>query len=194
MIVLKVKEKGHLINIPGIPPVRSPVEIDISKCNVQTVITKLRSQGIRSYEIIEKQHESKKKTEKKEQEKKLTEEDKTYKKEINKRLNNLEKTISDIVSTNVGNEIENKEQITEKLETLEILTKELLKKQKTIILDEKLTKGEPEVEELVSTFIPEVDISGMKLQGKTTQKVVQQDKEVDSDDVDLLSQLLGKKN
>jgi len=191
MIVLKVKEKGHLLNIPGMIPVRSPVEINISKFNVDLVITSLRKQGIKNYEITESDDTSDKKIERKQPAEIVVKEDKFYREEINKKFTNLENMISELVKNRTGNTNENKEQITDKLDTLELLTRHLLNKQRDDILEEKLSKDEPEIEEL-DKFIPKVNIKRMELKGKTTKTIIKQD-EVDPDDVDLLSQLLDKK-
>jgi len=191
MTVLKVKEKGHLLNIPGLMPVRSPVEINIRKCNIDLVITSLRRQGIKSYEIIETDDKSVKKVERKQSVKTVVEEDKSYKEEINKKFSNLENMISELIVNRTGNTDENKEQITDKLDTLEVLTRHLLNKQRDDMLEEKLLKDEPEIEEL-DKFIPEVNIKGMELKGNTTKTTIQQD-EVDPDNLDLLSKLLDTK-
>lgn len=191
MIVLKIKEKGHLIDIPGMLPVRTPVEMNINKCKVDLVITSLRRQGIKNYEITEIDNVPTKKVKPEQSPKMVVKEDKSYRHEINKKFSNLEKMISELVINRTGNTNENKEQITDKLETLELLTRQLLDKQLGEMLEEKLTKDEPEIEEL-EKFIPDVDIKGMEIKGKTTKITIQQD-EVDQDDVDLLSRLLKKK-
>jgi hypothetical protein len=188
MIVLRVKEKGHLISIPGMNPVRSPVEVDISKFNMDLIVTKLRSQGIKNYEITEKDDDPIKKVEKKEKDVV----DKSYKQEINKRFNGLEKMIYELVENKYGNIDENKEQITDKLDLLESLTRDLLTKQRDVILTEKLLEKEPEIEEM-DRFIPEVNTKGMILKGSNTKTTIQQD-DIDQDEVDLLSKLLDKKS
>jgi len=189
MIVLKVKERGHLINIPGMVSVRSPVEIDITKYEINLVITNLRKQGIKNYKITEKddRHPVKKLNKTKE-----FYVENSYRKEINNRFNNLENMISDLTSNKVGNLDQNREQITDKLEVLESLTRDLLKKQRDDILTEKVLKEEPKIEELEKTFIPNIDIDDMEMKGESTKITIQQDK-VDEDDIDLLSKLLGNK-
>lgn len=187
MIVLRVKEKGHLLNIPGMKAVRSPVEIDISKHKVELIIINLKRHGIKNYEIVKVDDSPVKKIKK---DKEVYVEDK-YKGDINNRFNKLEKMIHDVLQ-NKGNIDQNREQITNKLEVLEGLTRSLLKKQKDEMLKEKILKEEPEIEELEKTFIPEIDTKGMILKGDFVKTTVQQDK-VDQDDIDLLSKLLGKK-
>jgi len=189
MIVLKVKERGHLINIPGMVSVRSPVEIDITKHEINLVITNLRKQGIKNYKITEKDdsHPVKKLNKTKE-----FYVENNYRKEINNKFNNLENMISDLISNKVGNLDQNLEQITDKLEVLDSLTRDLLKKQRDEILTEKVLKEEPTIEELEKTFIPNIDIDDMEMKGESTKITVQQD-EVDQDDIDLLSKLLGGK-
>ena len=54
MIILKIKQRGLFIEIPGSSPTRTPAEIDITKCNIMVVDTYLRKLGITDYEILSK--------------------------------------------------------------------------------------------------------------------------------------------
>ena len=51
MIILKIPEPGHTIDLPGIQTVRSPVEIDITKLDARLVMMHLAKAGIKKYEI-----------------------------------------------------------------------------------------------------------------------------------------------
>ena len=52
MIILKINQKGHFIEIPGITPFRTPVEVDITNISIPLVASKLTAQGVEHYEII----------------------------------------------------------------------------------------------------------------------------------------------
>ena len=52
MLILKIKEKGLFVEIPGALPTRTPAEIDISKCNLSAVDMYLRKNGIKNYQIL----------------------------------------------------------------------------------------------------------------------------------------------
>ena len=52
MVILKIIEKGHYIEIPGMPPFRTPVEANITHISINLVVSKLQSQGIKTFEII----------------------------------------------------------------------------------------------------------------------------------------------
>ncbi len=51
MIKLTINDPGLTITLVGLPTVRTPVKIDISKLDVRSVITQLKSLGIQKYEI-----------------------------------------------------------------------------------------------------------------------------------------------
>ena len=52
MLILKITEKGHYIEIPGMPPFRSPVEANISHVSINLVVSRLQTQGIKKFEIV----------------------------------------------------------------------------------------------------------------------------------------------
>ena len=62
MIKLIIHKPGLVLNIPGIQSVRTPVEVDITKLNINLVISELKKNGIHDYKIIS--GEEKVKTEK----------------------------------------------------------------------------------------------------------------------------------
>lgn len=49
--ILKVNKPGLYLELSGISPRRTPAEIDITKCNLNTILTELRKYGIEDYEI-----------------------------------------------------------------------------------------------------------------------------------------------
>jgi hypothetical protein len=52
MVILKIKEKGYYITIPGITPFRTPAEVDITSSSLPIVVSTLRSNGIEKFEIV----------------------------------------------------------------------------------------------------------------------------------------------
>ena len=54
MITLKLKiaDRGLIVEIPGIAPVRTPADIDISKIDINLVVAHLRKAGINNYKIV----------------------------------------------------------------------------------------------------------------------------------------------
>lgn len=52
MIKLIVKQPGLFLTLPGIPAFRTPVEVNITKSDINLVITELRRYGVEDYKII----------------------------------------------------------------------------------------------------------------------------------------------
>jgi len=198
MINLIIKEKGHLVEIPGIAPFRTPANVDISKIDIRKVIGHLKINGIENYKVVAEDQAGLKEVytaddfSTKKEKKKIK--DDPYKKEIDSRFNKLEKMISMLLDRETGNENKNKEQITEKLNQLEKLSKELLKRkpEKVIYKDTKEQTWEKDEDEEVARFIPDVDISDMKLKSSSVE-TVKEEKEGLDDAVDALSKFLGGK-
>jgi len=162
MIILKIKDPGFLIEIPGIKPCRSPVDIDITKLNMRVVLSFLKSSSIINYQIVSEE-------------------------ESFKPVRAVKKRVASNVVTNpkieTSNENINLEQINDKLDNLE----RLLSKTN----HGKLIEKEPEVEE-IDAFIPNVDTSKMKIKSKSLKIIKQDSEEVnDSVDV-LSSLIKGK--
>jgi hypothetical protein len=197
MINLIIKEKGHLVEIPGMAPFRTPATIDISRIDIRKVIGHLKVNGIKNYRVVaedgsgatevytDKDFSPQKK-------KKKTVD--PYKKEIDSRFNKLEKMISMLLTKETRNDDQNKEQITEKLNELEQLSKEILKRkpEKVIYRDTKGQTWEKDKDEEVARFIPEADITDMKLTSSSVKSVKQEKDDID-DAADSLSKLLGGK-
>lgn len=141
MRILKINTPGF-INLTGVSPRRTPAEIDITKCNINTILTELRKYGINDF-IIENKS------------------DKTIK---------IEKTKEEI-KENDNLQLNNKEfyknnNIEEKIDNLESLLKNLLENKDTNIKintknnyeDEKMEDDDNDED-----FIPDIDLSGLKL-------------------------------
>ena len=187
MIRLKIKEAGHTIAIPGMSVFRSPVNLDISKLDIRIVSMYLKTSGITKYEIVAENNEGAKEV--------YTQKDfsppkkrKTKTKKDSRsdaRFEKLEKMMEIILEREVRNDSSNEEQIYNKLDKLEKLVKT-----GAVIRDvqkEDFENSDPEIEELDS-FIPEVDISGMKLNSDNI-KTVKQDSDELEDAADMLSGL-----
>jgi hypothetical protein len=192
VITLRVKEKGHLLEIPGLAPFRTPADIDVSKIGIRNVIGHLQVNGITDYEIVAVSPQGDKEVYKQEDfepEKKKKKVD-PYRKQIEGRFDKLEKMISMLFNREMkGKEESNKEQITEKLERLERISEEILKKHKVdgiIYGDVKKRVRDDE-----DSFIPEIDIDSLKLRSSSVKSVKQDQKEEIDDAADSLSKLLG---
>jgi len=193
MIILKITEKGQYIEIPGMSPFRTPAEANISHVSINLVVSRLQAQGIKKFQII---------SDTKGKETVLNQNDfnvnKTPKKakdnDYEKRFNQLEALITNLVKKQ-SDPPSDQEQITNKLSSIE----ELLKKKtttKVIHVTEKKSgvtadkKSEPKVEELDETFIPEIDLGGLHVQGKSSKKSLEQDNADIDDSADLLSRIM----
>ena len=149
MLNLIIDQPGHLIQIAGIPPTRTPATIDITRCNINVVLSYLKSNGIKSFKLVNEETIPKKKSEKRtkpeEQIKKSNdvrrEERRIYKDESEERLNNIEKMLKELLSKPTTDKVINKEPI--------------IKKKK------EYKEKEPE-------FIPQFNTAGMKMKGTTT--------------------------
>lgn len=191
-LILKIKEKGLYVTIPGLPASRTPAELDITKFDLSLILSYLRSNGIKDFQIISKSDSGErilKHTDlvKKKEDKPKTEPDK----KLEKRLDHLEEMISTLLTKNKedsGDKIKNK------LDFLEVLIKNI-KVSEQIVETKSSKKKEPEIEEL-EDFIPEIDVKGLSMKGDFHENVIEQDKENVDNSVDLLSKLLnggGKK-
>lgn len=187
MILLKVKDKGTMVDIPGTKKVRAPADIDITKVDINFVTMYLRKQGIQHYEIVSDTGEKEVLPSGTMSSKKKKKDD-GWKDNIESRFGKLESLIINLLGKKQSNPEANSEQITNKLEKLEKLSEEIIRKQSVGI---PIVKGsdEPEIEELDEKFIPEIDIDGMSIKGSTT-KTLQSDSEDADETADLLSSIV----
>jgi hypothetical protein len=187
MIILRIREKGHYLEIPGITPFRSPADVDISRVNPSMVISHLKQNGMENFEIISETATGEKKIYKADDFKNMKEEKPKKSNKIDKlekRFGRLENLITKLIERGLGNSTDNSEQINRKLDSLEEL---IIQKQPSVII-KKGEKGEPQVEDL-DTFIPNIDIDSFKVKGKEAEKSVKQDKSDIDENADLLSQI-----
>lgn len=143
MIKLIIEQPGLFIEFPGVS-VRTPAEIDISRINIDLIISRLRGLGVTQYRI--ESDVNKKKEQKKPEQKELIK----------------EKVIKEVDESSI-NEVLKK--------FLEYSGKRFDKIEK-IISNMKLDNVDPEKQKVIKrtenkdeTFIPKIDISGMKVKG-----------------------------
>lgn len=142
MIKLIIEKKGFYIELPKIPPFRTPAKVDISKLNLGQVTSELRKQGIKDYVILEGID----KPPKRNKQKKTVSEKKTDSIDLSgfhDRFDKIEGLLQDVM--NIRSEVR------------EVRT--IIKGSGTEVeFDDK----EKEIEN-VDQFVPDVDVSGMKV-------------------------------
>ena len=163
MIILSIKQPGLYINIPGIPPFRTPAEINITKIkNIPMVLSQLKNSGVDEYEIKNSQRLTITKP-KIETKNKITKTD--YNDELNTRLTNIENLLMKVLKKDP------------------LITEQIIKTSSTNI-NNKNKNNEAEI-----NFIPEINIDSMK--GSITNETT--DLEENNDDiVDLLKKIIKK--
>ena len=191
---LKITDKGLMVEIPGIAPIRTPVEIDISKIDINLVIAVLRKSGINNYRIVSITEDGIEKTISVPQGLKKKIKNK-YQSDISvdKRFDRLESMMINLLTQkNESKNILNEEQITNKLDKLEKLTQSIINSQKHTV--EYTNKSdEPTIEEMDELFIPNIDLDGMSLKGTTGKTIEVSEGNVD-EVADLLSSITRKEN
>lgn len=149
MVKLFIKTKGLFINIPGLTPFRTPVEIDITKLNLNTVISELKKNGIIDYKIVSADEIN-----------------------INKHIEKKHKIKKDkkqLYSDNLDI-IENQKKIIEKIESLEntifsFIENKSLNKENNI----KNIRKKKEIE-IDDDFIPSINLDSVKIKGATLKR------------------------
>ena len=191
MILLKIQDKGMMVDIPGTKKVRSPVEIDITNIDINFVTIYLRKQGIENYRIvsdIDKEVKGVKEVLPTILTKKKDIKSDGWKDDIESRFGRLESLIINFLGKKESKPTVNSEQITNKLKKLEKLSEEIIRKQTLDVPVSKEDDG-PKIEELDNTFIPAIDIEGMTMKGSTI-KTLQSDSEDVDEAADLLSSIV----
>jgi len=180
VLTLKITEKGHYIDLPGMAPFRTPANINVSKIPLNVLILKLKVYDIHGYEIISELGDQKivyKKEElEKIKEKDLNKMDKKYVKHFDKRLNKLENMIKQLVVPESKSEVNIN------------LDKEQIKNVVSELLNQPIKEVEDEEEDM---FIPPVNTNGMKLKS-SEHTIIKQDENLE-DSADLLSEIQKEK-
>lgn len=184
---LIIREKGRYVEIPGIPPFRSPAKVDVSKVKISILIQSLHSCGVTDYELVSTNKQGETITYNK-NDFELPEK-KPDNSKIENRLERLEDLLLTLLSKNKGQKTNNSEQITNRLSRIE----RMLKSGKVVSSTDYI--NQPVVEEMEDQFIPTIDIENMKSSGKAVNVVSKTSKKDIDDAVDLLSSLTngGKK-
>jgi hypothetical protein len=196
MITLKIREKGHFIEMPGIPSFRTPANIDISKGDIRTIVGYLKVCDITDYEIVASNKDGREVYNAKDfdiiqtkVEKRVV--NKLPDKKLIKRMDRMEKMIKKLcdISSN-----DSTKKIEQNINGLDSFREEMLKAIKDINI--KNVSDESIMDELkdeeVAPFIPDIDIEGMKLRGQGEHKTIKKDNSNTDDAADALSKILNK--
>ena len=191
MIILKVKQKGHLLTIPGVAPFRTPATVEITSVKLNMVIASLHNSGISDYEIIAKEDQKEVVYTKKDFELPVKKEQEQSDQDlVGERLDKIEKMLMELAKKE-RRKSTNKEQTINKLDQLEELSRKILEKEsvREIVYTSSKESGEgPIVEDLDDElFVPDIDIADMKLKGSSSEVIGTLD-DVD-EAADALSQL-----
>lgn len=197
MITLVIKEKGHLIDIPGIQQFRTPATIDISKGDIRTIVGYLKVCDINDYEIIASNNEEKEVYRAKDfnvQPPKAIEKKKVEKikdNSLEKRIDRIEQMIQRLYEKTSNDSGKKVEQTTNQMEQFQRQMLDAIKNIRIGDSKKDLGNTRDDFEDDISPFIPDIDTEGMKIRSQGTHKTIK--KEESSDDaVDALSKLLNK--
>lgn len=164
MVKLLIRTKGMFINIPGLTPFRTPAEVDITKVNINMVISELKKNGIEKYKIIYDNNVSLSRTL-----------DKMIVKKNLIRDNNLELNIKNDSSTEILENIKLQQKTISKIECLlekflnsDIITSKTTFERKRIENEIEFTKPKKKFDDSVDDFIPAINLDNIKLKGTST--------------------------
>jgi len=188
MLKLIIKETGHIFFAPGIPEVRTPVEIIITKLNRASLIINLRSQGISNYKIVETPEINVKNKKNKQ------------KLEIVKKDDEVLKILQHLVDKLVHNKHDSTKNVYNRLDNIESMMKDLVSRpigkfmgKEEIVKDGLFDKKKQKFEEDEDLFVPSIHTSGMKIQEtKSTFRKERVDSNVEESS-ELLSKIKRKK-
>ena len=192
MITLIIKEKGHMINIPGIAPFRTPAKIDVSHVKLNLILGSLKNVGINDYEIVAKEDKEEITYTKEDFElPKKTGESSAELNKINERFNRIEGILKNLLTKSSSEKTSSEEQITNKLNALEELSKRILEKEavrEIVYTSSKEKSKRPVVEDLDDElYIPNIYIDDMELKGSASEKIGEVDDAEEA--ADMLSRL-----
>jgi hypothetical protein len=167
MVKLLIKTKGMFINIPGLIPFRTPTEVDITKVNINLVISELKKNGIEKYKIISDDSISLEKTI-----------DRTIVKRNSFRNNITEiKKIDD--SSEILKNIKNQQKSILKIEGLlekflnsDVLTSKTSYERKRAEEEISFTKPKKKFDDSVDDFIPSINLENINLKGTSSTRKI----------------------
>lgn len=158
MFKLIIKDKGFLINLPGITPFRTPATLLIRESEIKRIEIGLRKMGIQNFEIKPKNIEQTKK----------------------KTKSVVKKIVEKITGTTVIKETVDISQINKRFDNIESLLKGMINKPGEVHIVHE--PGEVHKKDDFNTthdFIPTVDTSDVKVGGSTEYSRVEDEKEED---------------
>lgn len=159
MIKLYIRDKGFLINIPGLAPFRTPAEVDVSLGDVKRVEVELRKMGINNFVIKYENDEQIKKT-------------KVKGKSI------VKKIVEKIVGPTIIKETIDVDQLHKRFDNIDKILSEIVRRPNE--LHNLIEYKKPEKEKVEEDgFIPTIDTSDIKLGGPTEYSRVEDAKEKD---------------
>lgn len=194
MIILNIRERGHLIEIPGMASFRTPATVDISKGDIRTIIGHLKVCDITDYEITasndngSKEIYNSKDFSTAKSKTKVKQKVKKSDKKLENRIDRIEKMIETLYKKSADDSPKNIEQKTNDTEQVQ---KQILNAIKNLNIGDGV-KEIQDAEDDVAPFIPEIDTEGMKLRSQGNIKTIKKDMEDTDDAADALSKLLNK--
>lgn len=194
MIILNIRERGHLIEIPGMASFRTPATVDISKGDIRTIIGHLKVCDITDYEITasndngSKEIYNSKDFSTAKSKTKVKQKVKKSDKKLENRIDRIEKMIETLYKKSADDSPKNIEQKTNDTEQVQ---KQILNAIKNLNIGDGV-KEIQDAEDDVAPFIPEIDTEGMKLRSQGNTKTIKKDREDTDDAADALSKLLNK--
>ena len=169
MVKLIIKTKGMFIDSPGLSPFRTPVEIDITKLNMNIVTSELKRNGIEKYKIISDDSISLEKTINKMIVKKNEVRSHITELEENK-LNSKDEILESIKQQQKS--IFKIEGLLERFLNSDILTSKTPLEKNRIEKNLEFIKPKKKFDEPVEDFIPTINLDNIKLKGTTSSRKI----------------------
>lgn len=175
-ITLVINETGMILRIPGLFEIRTPAKIDISRSDINTVLSCLKQNGVEDFTIVSgnKVEEPKKKTVKKER-------------------NSTEQKIVDQVLTDFKNDKSTSSvDLDSRFNKIEILLLDLLSKQsseKQVIVEKAIEVKKVKEDTTKADFIPSINLDRLVSKGDSAKTI----KGEDVSDTASLLRNMGKK-
>jgi hypothetical protein len=194
MIILNIRERGHLIEIPGMASFRTPATVDISMGDIRTIIGHLKVCDITDYEITASNDNGAKEVynakdfSTKKSKTKVKQKVKKPDKKLENRIDRIEKMIETLYKNSAD---DSPKKIEQKTNDTEQVQKQILNAIKNLNIGDGV-KEIQDAEDAVAPFIPEIDTEGMKLRSQGNIKTIKKDMGDTDDAADALSKLLNK--
>jgi len=161
MIKLIVKERGRSLSIPGLTPVRTPAEVDITGVDIRVVHMTLLTNNIKDF-VIRAESKSGVKEEYTKEDFSIREKEEP---KLTKRILNLEKMMLKLISQTKDKRSTDSEQIIDRIGKLQEITEKLLNKNYS---ESKIKKI---IEKDFDVFIPEINFEELKMSGEGVDRI-----------------------